>query len=410
MSPKKLFLEQQLLTPLRDRFKLALLPSVLLGVFTNAYIAGIILYADIPLLLLSPLGGSFIFVMVFFALRKGWIASKLGFFIGVITILAEVCIHSIAFGWNIGFYFYLFLLPLVFLLESNWKIWTIIVFNLSIFGTIFGLNFFLSGSPDPGLLSENELRFLAYSNAIMSCLTAVAIIIYSSRTLYKRDQLLFQIIADLEASNSQIAQQHDHQKILLKEIHHRVKNNLQIISSLLSLQTRTIEDGHILDVLNESRNRVEAIALIHKKLYQDEQGGNSVDFNSYLEDFIVKQKMLNPRINFLLNAEELILHLDIAVPLGLMVSELITNSVKHAFDGVEEPEVSLELIQLGGKFELWIRDNGIGLPEGFDINSEDLGLGADIIVALSEQIDSELKYYNINGASCKIVFQNKALE
>lgn len=217
------------------------------------------------------------------------------------------------------------------------------------------------------------------------------------------------IIADLEASNRKIAKQHDQQKILLQEIHHRVKNNLQIISSLLSLQSQKIDDENVVGVLNESRSRVEAIALIHMKLYQDELG-NAVDFKSYLEDFIVKQRILNPRINFALNAEGLILHLDIAVPLGLIVSELITNSVKHAFHGVETPQLTLELVQLGATFELWVRDNGIGLPEGFNFDSGDLGLGSDIITALTEQIDATMGYYNINGASFKIVFQNKAFD
>lgn len=409
MLSKDCYLEKDL-SPLKDRFKLAILPSVLLGVFTNVYIAGLILYADVPAVLISPITGSLIFVLVYFGIKRSLISTKLGFFIGVVVVMTEVCIHSVIFGWNTGFYFYLFLLPLVFLLESNWKIWTIVVFNVAIFGTIFGLNFFLSDSPPNDLLSHEELQFLAYLNGIVSCFSAVFMVVYNSRTLAKRDQLLLQIISDLEASNRKIAQQHDHQKILLKEIHHRVKNNLQIISSLLSLQSRTLDDEHVLGVLNESRNRVEAIALIHKKLYQDEQGGNAVDFNSYLEDFVEKEKMLNPKINFFLSAEELILHLDIAVPLGLIVSELITNSVKHAFQGVNEPKVALELIQLGDQFELWIRDNGVGLPEGFDIQNEGLGLGADIIVALSEQIDAELQYYNINGASCKIVFQNRALK
>ena len=107
----------------------------------------------------------------------------------------------------------------------------------------------------------------------MTGVVAVAIIIYSSKTLSKRDQLLLEIISDLETSNRKIARQHDNQKILLKEIHHRVKNNLQIISSLLSLQSRNLEDDRLSGVLNESKSRVEAIALIHKKLYQDDQGG-----------------------------------------------------------------------------------------------------------------------------------------
>lgn len=397
------------INPVKERFRFALIPAILMGLAINVYISGVIIYANFPILLLSPLVGSIVFSFLFFLLKRSAISLKLAFLITSFTVTVEVIIHSYIFGWESGFFFYLYLLPLVFLLESNWKLWFTILFNVTVFVILIGLYYFLNEAPCTDLLSLSELDALSYLNGILTGIVAVGIIAYSGRTLNRRDQLHMDIIADLEASNRKIAKQHDQQKILLQEIHHRVKNNLQIISSLLSLQSQKIDDENVVGVLNESRSRVEAIALIHMKLYQDELG-NAVDFKSYLEDFIVKQRILNPRINFALNAEGLILHLDIAVPLGLIVSELITNSVKHAFHGVETPQLTLELVQLGATFELWVRDNGIGLPEGFNFDSGDLGLGSDIITALTEQIDATMGYYNINGASFKIVFQNKAFD
>lgn len=362
------------------------------------------------MLLLSPGIGAVLFLGAYLWLKQFKISARTAFKIGALLVSLEVIIHTYFFGWDAGFYFFMFLLPLVFLLEANWKIWVIIVFNFLVFGVIIGLNLGMKYSSDFHLLNGNETVVVFYLNGILTGIVAVAIIIYSSKTLSKRDQLLLDIIEDLETSNRQIARQNDNQNILLKEIHHRVKNNLQIISSLLSLQSRNLEDDRISGVLNESRNRVEAIALIHKKLYQDDQGGNSVDFKAYLQDFIVKQSILNPKIKFNLNADELILHLDIAVPLGLIVSELITNAVKHAFEGIDVPAVGIELVQYGDQLELWVKDNGIGISDDFSFNSEDLGLGADIIVALTEQIEGEMNFYNKRGASFKVSFQNKALD
>ena len=395
--------------PVKDRFRLALIPAILLGILTNVYISSIIIYVNRPLLLLSPLIGTAIFSILYYRLKYFKTSTRIVFFFCAYTVLAEVVIHTYFFGWNSGFYFFFFLTPLVFLLDSNWKIWSAILFNATILGAVVGLNYWMKNIPEPELLTDLEVRGVRYGNGIMTGIVVIVIMIYTSRALSSRDKLLLDIIDDLESSNRKIAKQHDQQKILLKEVHHRVKNNLQIISSLLSLQSHNLKDEHLIDVLNQSRNRVEAIALIHMKLYQDELG-NAVDFESYLEDFIIKQSVLSPHIKFTLSAEELILHLDIAVPLGLIISELITNSVKHAFKGIETPELMLELVQLGDEFELWVRDNGVGLPADFDLNSGDLGLGSDIISALTEQIDSKISYYNINGASFKILFQNKALD
>ena len=395
--------------PVKDRFRLALIPAILLGILTNVYISSIIIYVNRPLLLLSPLIGTVIFSILYYRLKYFKTSARIVFFCCAYTVLAEVVIHTYFFGWNSGFYFFFFLTPLVFLLDSNWKIWSAILFNATILGAVVGLNYWMKNIPEPELLTDLGVRVVRYGNGIMTGIVVIVIMIYTSRALSSRDKLLLDIIDDLESSNRKIAKQHDQQKILLKEVHHRVKNNLQIISSLLSLQSHNLKDEHLIDVLNQSRNRVEAIALIHMKLYQDELG-NAVDFESYLEDFIIKQSVLSPHIKFKLNAEELILHLDIAVPLGLIISELITNSVKHAFKGIETPELMLELVQLGDEFELWVRDNGVGLPADFDLNSGDLGLGSDIISALTEQIDSKISYYNINGASFKILFQNKALD
>ena len=209
---------------------------------------------------------------------------------------------------------------------------------------------------------------------------------------------------ELEEKNIEIHAQNEYSKVLLQEIHHRVKNNLQIISSLMSLQSRSTDNKEANIVLNESRRRIEAIALIHQKLYQDDKG-NLVNFQSYLEEILTSQKVLTPNIECKLHSDEITVSLNVAVPLGLIVSEIITNSVKHAFSGIINPELQINLSRGNDAFELIISDNGTGLPEGFDIQSSN-SLGSEIIVALVAQINGKIDCKNNSGVEYTINFQD----
>jgi PAS domain S-box-containing protein len=195
---------------------------------------------------------------------------------------------------------------------------------------------------------------------------------------------------------------------LLKEIHHRVKNNLTVISSLLSLQSHYIKDKDDLIMFKESQSRAKSMALIHQKIYSstDLKRINFGDyirtlskdiFNSYVNDAeIVK---LN------LNVEDIMLDTDIAIPLGLILNELLTNSLKYAFppDSVDNGNICVSLLTNDHGYILSVADNGIGFKEDIDLESTD-SLGLQLINSLANQLDGKIYLDQDNGTSFKIEF------
>ncbi|MCB9359972.1 MAG: tetratricopeptide repeat protein [Flavobacteriales bacterium] len=199
-------------------------------------------------------------------------------------------------------------------------------------------------------------------------------------------------------------------ELLLKEIHHRVKNNLQVISSLLNLQHNAVDNELTRYVIDETQHRINAIALVHQKLYQSQNIGQ-IDFGSYLTELVEQQRVIykneEMNVNCIVNAPTKIeLHLDIAVSLGLIVSELITNAFKYAFNDRKNNilTVSLSILE-DNQYQLVIRDNGIGLPPEFE-KGETESLGMDLVKILTEQIDGKLNIKNDNGAYFSITFRN----
>ena len=380
-----------------------------MAILVNLYIAIVILYTGEYLLVLSPLLGTAVLAVLYILLKKRRLSANKTFFIGAYVIATEVCIHTHFFGWESGVIYFFFPLPAVLLLNFEVKIWQIISFCISIAMAFVYFRFFHVPSQVPAIVTSKDSIIINYINAILTGSIFIVLLVYYSRTIYKIDRILINVITDLEVSNREIGKHNEHQKVLLKEIHHRVKNNLQIISSLMSLQSRNVENDEVLDVLNESRRRVQAIALIHQKLYQDDKG-NKVDFKAYLEEFVQSHRTLNSRVHFSLHSDEVTLHLDCAVPLGLIISEMFTNAIKHAFDNVEQPELHVSVTLNHPEIEVWIRDNGNGFPPHFDICSEGLGLGMDIILSLTEQIDAKIDYFNDSGANFKVNFINRITE
>ena len=178
-------------------------------------------------------------------------------------------------------------------------------------------------------------------------------------------------------------------KVLLKEIHHRVKNNLQIISSLLGLQSRHIEDKKALKVLEESRNRIRSIALVHENLYRSKDFAN-VDFGKYIKnltDQLVKTYMIDSsKIKLDVEVEEITLGIDQAVPFGLVMNELVSNTLKHAFPPSfkGKNKIQITLRSMGAdEIELIVKDNGVGIPKELDIRKTEL-MGMQLVFILAE--------------------------
>lgn len=196
-------------------------------------------------------------------------------------------------------------------------------------------------------------------------------------------------------------------EILLKEIHHRVKNNLQVISSILNLQSSFVEDDQTQDILMESRNRVRTMAIIHENLYRTEDF-SSIDFGEYLSNLVrnlVASYRVNKKIDLKLNVKSVRLNIDQAIPCGLLVNEVVSNALKYAWKEDQEGKLTVKLIEGQGKeVNLEISDNGKGLPDEFEkINSDTLGL--QLICTLVEQLDGELDVKGAPGTNYFIKFE-----
>jgi len=212
---------------------------------------------------------------------------------------------------------------------------------------------------------------------------------------------------ELEKSNKTILKQKEEKDILLKEIHHRVKNNLQIIWSLLDLQSNSINDSYVKEAINDGKNRVNSMATIHQMLYQNDDAGN-ISFDEYIRKLIQQiMSTHNHAKNIALHIEipkGLKFDIDTSIPLGLIVTELFTNSLKYGTDA-NTGSISIRLKQVKGTdYVLLINDNGPGLPEGFDIKKSK-SLGLRLVKNLCKQIKGEFLTENNNGTQFMINFR-----
>jgi two-component sensor histidine kinase len=201
-------------------------------------------------------------------------------------------------------------------------------------------------------------------------------------------------------------------EMLIREIHHRVKNNLTVISSLLELQSGQINDDAAMGIFDEARNRVNSMSMIHDRLYRlDDLSG--MDFSEYLcsltEQLFRNYRINDSKVRLDLNVQDLILDIDTVIPCGLIVNELVSNALKHAFPEGSEGVLNVEL-KKGDNDEatLIIRDNGVGIPGGLDIHNVDT-LGMQIVTSLAAQIDGRLELQRENGTGFMITFRDKDL-
>jgi PAS domain S-box-containing protein len=194
--------------------------------------------------------------------------------------------------------------------------------------------------------------------------------------------------------------------ILLKEIHHRVKNNLQIISSLLNLQASGLKEESLISVLTECRNRVTSMALIHQKLYES-KSFTSISIPAYLKEMIPSlsssYQIKNCKVELDLPAADIVLTIEAAIPLGLIMNELVTNSLKHSLKHVSNGEICISLKLLdGNNIEIKIYDNGPGFPEDVDFYNP-ATLGLQLVQTLVKQLNGSIELEEKKGTRIKIV-------
>jgi len=195
--------------------------------------------------------------------------------------------------------------------------------------------------------------------------------------------------------------------VLLGEIHHRVKNNLQIVYSLLDLQSTNIDDEKVLGMMRQSQNRIRSMALIHQTLYKSKDFAR-VDFRSFLDALVpnlISSYLAQPeRISLSINSDGVLLPINAAIPCGLVVSELISNALKHGFPNNIEGQITIDLTHhTDAAVMLSVADNGIGIPEDFDITQTPT-LGLQLVSMLADQLGGELSIQHSDPTRFAIQF------
>ncbi len=234
--------------------------------------------------------------------------------------------------------------------------------------------------------------------------------IVTRKTAELRRELFERQVAEKEllASDRKLRQSLAEKEALLKEIHHRVKNNLQIVSSLLYLQEDAMRDPKGVEALRESQNRIKSMALIHEQLY-DTDDLAKIDFGSYVQSLSANlfdaYGIDTARLRLNIQVDDISLGIDKAVPCGLIINELVSNAVKHAFPQEKRDTGTIEVVirmYTAGQMEITVADDGIGmqtLPEG----TSSRGLGLRLIDTLTAQLDAKLTVETENGTRFSII-------
>ena len=234
---------------------------------------------------------------------------------------------------------------------------------------------------------------------IIGALTALVFLSFLLLQVYKLNQ-------KLKSRNETISQANAEKETLLKEIHHRVKNNLQVISSLLKLQSKYIKDDNAIKAIADGRTRVQSMALLHQSLYK-ENNLKGVEMRSYFKNLVESlfetYNIEEDKITLTLDIDDLILDVDTVIPLGLITNELISNSLKHAFVGRKHGQISVSLKESDKKLILIVWDDGIGI----DIDkSPNNGFGAMLIDSLSSKLDGKIVRKTSNGSQIEIIISD----
>ena len=218
-------------------------------------------------------------------------------------------------------------------------------------------------------------------------------------------------ITELKLAEKQIRSSLKEKEVLLKEVHHRVKNNMQVVSSLISLQARFIKDEQVLRILRDNQNRLKTMALIHEKLYRSNDL-SKIDFREYLKsltnDLFRAYRVDTRKIYLKMEVSDIFFEVEQAIPCGLIINELVSNALKHAFPGQRSGEIRVSCRSAGnGGIELTVGDDGIGIPGELDLSGSS-SLGLYMVKMLGEdQLQGKIKIDRSGGSEFRITFGKK---
>ena len=256
----------------------------------------------------------------------------------------------------------------------------------------------LNDSAEPDVITNEETTLKTKDGRTIPILFSISVI------RDKDGNNLGMVCVASDLTDRKRAEKAQRKEILLKEIHHRVKNNMQIIYSLLNLQSKYLKDERDLEMIRESQNRIRSMALVHEKLYRSEDLEH-IDFREYITDVVHRLvRTYGTDVALTMEVDNVSLGADAAVPCGLIINELVSNALKHAFPD-KKGEVTVAFHAVEGTIELRVKDNGIGLPEDVDFRAADT-LGLRLVTLLAEdQLNGEITLTRYKGTEFRIIFE-----
>lgn len=339
--------------------------------------------------------GSTIFFVTMYFLLKNRKSPQLVYFL----ISVEVILHAFLASYYVGYdccfgYFILVLLP-VFLLNIKWQKWQVYTYFFATALAFYFLYLFFKAASPIYILDKELIYATNVSAMIATGFIILADIYYFSLIVNQNDN-------ELRRVNKILVNRNNEKTMMMNETHHRVKNNLQMVNTLLRLQSSKIVDEEIISMFKETRSRVMAIAALHERMYQLDtiQSISAKEYITRLTNDIVENFTVDKKIKTQIEVEEIDISTQIMIPLSLVINEIITNSLKYAFNENEEGIISVKLSSQGNKIKLLIGDNG----SGFSYESQKGGLGAKLIQSFVKQIGGTIEPIIGNGTSYEIIF------
>lgn len=329
----------------------------------------------------------------------------------IVTTNLGVLFFSLYLGFESGIYLYFFVSPLLIYLLFDFnekkRIISFIMMYLITFLVIFmNQKTFFSIS---NKLSPEEIKLIYSFNFCSAFILCFGLVIYFANNndkyilnIMQNKQLLMQEVSLRTESEELLKKSLKEREVLLSEVHHRVKNNLSIISALINMQIGNLKDDSSKQIFEETKNRIYAMALIHNLLYQN-NSFVKIDFMQYVDKFctnIIKSYQNKSNIKIEQKIENVEIDLNTAIPLALIMNELIMNAYKHAFNNQNSGIINVSIKKIEGNHLLFeVNDNGVGMNEEL-LNSSTMGI--NIVKALVEQIDAKMIYEKNAGSHFKI--------
>lgn len=374
----------------------SILVSGVYGLFFQEWIFGLVILCLLPVLILVP---------VFNKADK----SVIGVAILIHTSNFCIIIYDLAFSHSTGSHAFIF--PLLVgvsfinpLPNHRVELWVHLTLSVTLHTLIFIADRFVYEQS----FYDEKHSILEVINYVLSFIVTIAILyqnnIKSADSKLQLGEQFAQNNQMLDKLRSTVREK----EVLLAEVHHRVKNNLAIISGMLNLRRNLGNKTNVDAVLLECSNRVVSMALVHEKLYKTGDL-NNIPFHDYVNDLcydIHHTIVGDKQIQLVLELDNLYLNIDKAIPVGLIINEVVTNSIKHAFVDKDSGEIKVQLKKQPSSVYLMIRDNGKGITEEFHPEKEE-SLGFMLIESLVQQIDGTFEFVNNNGACFVLRFPIK---